>query len=217
MLLLLDNRDSFTFNLVQAFQALGAQVTVRRSHACDLAEVQRLAPELVVVGPGPGSPADAGCSLDVVRGLAGRVPLLGVCLGMQVIGAAYGARIGPARELVHGRAVPVEHDGRGVFRGLPSPLRCTRYNSLAVLEAGLPPALEVSARGPDGDLMGLRHVRLAVEGVLFHPESILSERGERLLASFLAAARDRPVASTTATDPRADDAAPHPRDAAGGA
>lgn len=217
MLLLLDNRDSFTFNLVQAFQTLGAEVVVRRSHDCDVAELQRLAPERVVIGPGPGGPADAGCSLDVVHALAGEVPLFGVCLGLQVIGAAFGGRVGAARELVHGRALPVAHDGRGVFRGLPSPLRFTRYNSLAVLEEGFPSALEVSARWHDGDVMGLRHRELAVEGVQFHPESILSERGEQLLANFLAGAEDRPAASRPATGPSAAAAAPRPRGAAGGA
>jgi len=185
LLLFLDNRDSFTFNLVQAFQARGQDVLVRSSRACDLAEVLRLAPERVVLGPGPGGPADAGSSLEVARGLPQGVPLLGVCLGMQVLAQAFGGRVGRAREPVHGRAVAVEHDGRGLFRGLPSPARFVRYNSLAVLDEGLPPELVVSARAADGDVMGLRHARRPVEGVQFHPESILSEGGERLLENFL--------------------------------
>ena len=214
MLLLLDNRDSFTFNLVQAFQALGASVVVRRSHEIGLEEVRRLAPERIVIGPGPGGPPDAGCSLAVARELAGEVPLLGVCLGLQVIGAAFGARIGPARELVHGRAVPVEHDGRGLFEGLPSPLRATRYNSLAVLEEGWPEGLEVSARSPDGDVMGLRVPGLAVEAVQFHPESILSRGCDRLLAAFLRLVPARAPGSTAARDPRAGGAARRPPGAA---
>jgi len=183
MLLVLDNRDSFTFNLVQALSVLGAQVEVVRADRVTARDVARRAPERILIGPGPGAPRGAGCSIEVIASLA--VPILGVCLGHQALGAAFGARIGRARELVHGRAVAVRHDGRGVFRGLPSPLRCTRYNSLGVLADGLPECLEVSARSDDGDVMGLRHRELPLEGVQFHPESVLSEHGLELLSNFL--------------------------------
>lgn len=185
VILVLDNRDSFTFNLVQSLQGLGAEVAVRRTDAIDVDEVRRLRPERILIGPGPGAPAGAGCSLQVLAALAGDVPILGVCLGHQALGACFGAKIGPALELVHGRAVDVSHDGQGVFRGLASPLACTRYNSLTVLRAGLPDCLEVTAWSDDGDIMGLRHRRFALAGVQFHPESILSREGPRMLANFL--------------------------------
>jgi len=185
VILVLDNRDSFTFNLVQSLQGLGAEVAVRRADAVDVAAVRRLRPERILVGPGPGAPPGAGCSLEVIAELAGEVPILGVCLGHQAIGACYGARIGRAPELVHGRAVEVAHDGHGVFQGLRSPVAFTRYNSLTVLRDDLPACLEVTAWSADGDIMGLRHRTLALEGVQFHPESILSEAGPRLLANFL--------------------------------
>jgi len=185
VILLLDNRDSFTFNLVQSLRGLGAEVVVRRSDAIDAQGVRQLDPERILIGPGPGAPPGAGCSLQVIAELAGEVPILGVCLGHQAIGASFGARIGRAPELVHGRTVEVTHDGQGVFRGLPSPVAFTRYNSLTVLPDEWPDCLEVSARTADGDIMGLRHRTLALEGVQFHPESILSEEGPRLLANFL--------------------------------
>jgi len=185
VILLLDNRDSFTFNLAQALEVLGARVEVREARRTSLASVRRLRPERLVIGPGPGRPEQAALSLELIRTLAPEIPTLGVCLGHQAIGAVFGARVGRARQPLHGRAIPVQHDGRGAFRDLPNPLRCTRYNSLTVLEAELPACLEVSARAEDGDLMGLRHRSWPLEGVQFHPEALLSERGAELLANFL--------------------------------
>jgi anthranilate synthase/aminodeoxychorismate synthase-like glutamine amidotransferase len=185
VLLLLDHRDSFTYNLAQALAALGERVEVRAARSTSLAALRRARPARVVLGPGPGRPEGAELALAVLRELAPSTPVLGVCLGFQVIGLAFGARIARAREPTHGRAVPVEHDGRGLFRGLPSPLAFTRYNSLAVRAEGLPECLEVSARARDGEPMGLRHREWPLEGVQFHPESVLSERGMELLANFL--------------------------------
>jgi anthranilate synthase component 2 len=185
VLLVLDHRDSFTFNLVQAFETLRARVEVREARRTSMATLRRLRPERVVLGPGPGRPEDARLALELLR--AGTdLPILGVCLGHQAIGLCFGARVARAPEPVHGRAVRVEHDGRGLFHGLPTPLCFTRYNSLTVTGDALPDCLEASARAADGDLMGLRHRSLPVEGVQFHPESILSERGLDLLANFLA-------------------------------
>jgi len=160
-------------------------VEVRRSDAIDVAAIRALGPERLLIGPGPGAPAKAGCSLEVVRALSPELPILGVCLGHQAIAAAFGGEIRRAPELVHGRAVAVSHDGHGVFRGLASPLRFTRYNSLTVAAETLPDCFEISATSADGDVMGLRHRELPLEGVQFHPESILSEEGPRLLANFL--------------------------------
>ena len=186
MILVLDNRDSFTFNLVQALLRLGVEVTVRRSQGTTAEEVRLLAPDRILVGPGPGSPAGSGCSLEVIRGLGRTTPVLGVCLGHQAIAAAFGGRVTRARTLVHGGTVEVEHDGQGIFAGLPHPLRSARYNSLTVAEPGIPDCLHVSARAADGDVMGLRHREWPLEGVQFHPESVLSEGGARLLGNFLA-------------------------------
>lgn len=185
MLLLLDHRDSFTYNLAQAFESLGERVEVRPAAQTSLARVRRLRPGRIVLGPGPGRPEAAGLARAVLAELAPELPILGVCLGFQVIGLAAGARIVRAREPMHGRTTAVAHDGRGLFAGLPSPLACTRYNSLAVSARGLPKWLEISARASDGEPMGLRHRQHALEGVQFHPESVLSERGMELLANFL--------------------------------
>lgn len=186
MVLVLDNRCSFTFNLVQALLERGARVEIRRATEIDVDEILGLRPERILVGSGPGRPERAGCSVEVIRRIAPRVPTLGVCLGHQAIGFAFGARISRAPELVHGRTVAIDHDGEGVFRGIESPVRFTRYNSLTVLEEQLPDCLEVTARAEDGDVMGLRHREWPLEGVQFHPESILSEGGSALLANFLA-------------------------------
>jgi len=185
VILLLDHRDSFTFNLVQALEALGARVEVRAARKTSLATLRRLRPSKLVLGPGPGRPEAAELALGALRNVSATLPTLGVCLGFQAIGLAFGGRIARAREPVHGRTVRVTHDGRGLFTGLASPLAFTRYNSLSVLEEGLPNCLEVSARSEDGDLMGLRHREWPVEGVQFHPESVLSERGMELLGNFV--------------------------------
>ncbi|MFN2469852.1 MAG: aminodeoxychorismate/anthranilate synthase component II [Gaiellaceae bacterium] len=185
MILLVDNYDSFTYNLAHLFGALGAEVVVRRNDELDADEAERLAPSHLVVSPGPGRPADAGRTPEILARLAGRVPTLGVCLGHQGLAEVFGGEVGLARELVHGRSTLVRHDGRGIFSGLPQPLEAGRYHSLAVLS--LPAALEVSATAPDGEIMAVRHRELPVEGVQFHPESILTPLGSRLAANFLGA------------------------------
>ncbi len=185
MILVIDNYDSFTYNLVQYFGELGAELRVVRNDALSLDEIAALAPERIVISPGPGTPDDAGISLGLIRAFHATLPVLGVCLGHQAIGQAFGGRVSRARRQMHGKTSEIHHDGRGVFRGLLSPLVATRYHSLAVLEEGLPPDLEVSARAEDGEIMGLRHRRYPVEGVQFHPESILTAQGKVLLRNFL--------------------------------
>lgn len=185
MILLIDNYDSFTFNLYQYLCELGAEVVVRRNDALTVADVRALGPERVVISPGPCTPAEAGISVDLIHELAGEVPILGVCLGHQAIGVAFGGQVVRAPRLMHGKMSRISHDGRGVFTGLPNPFVATRYHSLMVDEASLPADLEVSARSEDGVIMGLRHRRYPVEGVQFHPESILTEAGKDLLANFL--------------------------------
>ena len=185
MLLLVDNYDSFTYNLDQYLAELGEEVAVRRNDRLTLAEVEALAPERIVVSPGPRGPADAGLSVEIIRRFGPEIPTLGVCLGHQCIGYAYGGRIVHAPTLMHGKTSEIHHDGRGVFVGLPTPLVAVRYHSLAVEEATLPDCLEVSARAPDGTIMGLRHREHPVEGVQFHPESILTDCGKELLTNFL--------------------------------
>ena len=185
MLLMIDNYDSFTYNLVQYFGELGAEVKVFRNDEITLDGIAQLAPAHLVISPGPCSPAEAGISVAAIREFGGRIPLLGVCLGHQSIGAAYGGRIIHAKRLMHGKTSPVHHLDRGVFRGLPNPLTCTRYHSLAIERETLPACLEVTAWTEDGEIMGVRHKTLAVEGVQFHPESILTESGHALLKNFL--------------------------------
>jgi anthranilate synthase component 2 len=189
VLLLLDNRDSFTWNLALAVAELGTEVDVRRSDALTWQDAEALAPAAILIGPGPGTPERAGSSLDVLRHLAGRVPILGVCLGHQAISVAYGGRVVRAAHLAHGRAISVQHAQQGVFAGLPSPSWFTVYNSLVVDAEAVPECLEVTAWSEEGEVMGLRHRTLDVEGVQFHPEAILSENGLALLANFLARAR----------------------------
>jgi anthranilate synthase component 2 len=188
MLLMIDNYDSFTFNLVQYLGELGADVRVVRNDAIDLAGIEVLAPDHLMISPGPCDPTQAGISLAAIRAFAGRIPILGVCLGHQAIGEAFGGRIVHAKVLMHGKTSPVHHLGQGVFRALPSPLTCTRYHSLAIERDSLPDTLEITAWTEDGEIMGVRHKSLAVEGVQFHPESILSEHGHDLLRNFLEAA-----------------------------
>jgi anthranilate synthase component 2 len=185
MILLIDNYDSFVFNLARYFERLGQTTHVVRNDAIDVRGVAALKPSAVVLSPGPCTPDEAGCSLDVVRQLAGKMPILGICLGHQAIGAALGGRIVRAAEPVHGRTSPIFHDGRGVFAGLPSPIIGCRYHSLAVERATLPDELEVSAWTADGTIMGLRHRAQCLVGLQFHPESILTDVGYDLLAGFL--------------------------------
>ena len=189
-LLMIDNYDCFTYNLVQYFGELGANVRVYRNDAIGVDQIEALAPDQLVISPGPCTPAEAGVSVEAIRRFAGRIPVLGVCLGHQAIGAAFGGRIVHAKRLMHGKVSPVHHLGEGVFRGLPEPVTCTRYHSLAVERDSLPECLEVTAWTEDGEIMGLRHRELAVEGVQFHPESILTEHGHALLRNFL----EQPVA-----------------------
>ena len=185
MILVLDNYDSFTYNLVQYLGELGATMHVARNDALTVDDVERLEPEAIVISPGPGSPDGAGVSLELIRRFHARVPILGVCLGHQAIGQAFGGTVARARQQMHGKTSSITHDGRGVFAGLPAGFEATRYHSLVVLESGLPDTLEVSARAEDGEIMGLRHRRDPVEGVQFHPESILTAQGKALLRNFL--------------------------------
>ncbi len=190
MLLMIDNYDSFTFNLVQYFGELGEEVRVVRNDEMTLAALRALAPSAIVISPGPGTPDDAGMSLDVLRELAGEVPIFGVCLGHQAIGQAFGGKVVRAKEIMHGKTSMIHHDGQGVFRGLPDPFEATRYHSLVVEQASLPACLEVSAwtQHADGsidEIMGLRHRSLAIEGVQFHPESILTQHGHAMLGNFI--------------------------------
>jgi anthranilate synthase/aminodeoxychorismate synthase-like glutamine amidotransferase len=188
MLLMLDNYDSFTWNLVQYLGELGASVKVVRNDAITLDEVEALQPERIVISPGPCTPNEAGLSVPMIRRFAGKIPLLGVCLGHQAIGQAFGGRIIRAQRVMHGKLSSIVHDGRGVFRGIPSPFTATRYHSLAIERSSLPPVLDVTATSEDGEIMGVRHREFAVEGVQFHPEAILTEHGKKLLANFLAGA-----------------------------
>jgi anthranilate synthase/aminodeoxychorismate synthase-like glutamine amidotransferase len=185
MILLLDNYDSFTYNLYQYLAELGADVRVVRNDQATVEEIERMAPQRIVISPGPGSPSDGGVSIALIERVAGRVPVLGVCLGHQCIGVAFGATVSYAGEIKHGKSSPIEHDGRGVFRGLPSPFDAVRYHSLAIVPETVPECLEVSARSDSGVIMGVRHRQYAIEGVQFHPESILTQEGKRLLRNFL--------------------------------
>ena len=185
MLLMIDNYDSFTYNLVQYFGELGETVAVFRNDAISVEQALALAPQYVVISPGPCTPDQAGISVELIRACAGKIPLLGVCLGHQSIGRAFGGRIVGARELMHGKTSMIHHLDRGVFAGLPNPLRATRYHSLVIERDSLPDCLEVTAWTDDDEIMGVRHKTLAVEGVQFHPESILTEYGHEMLANFL--------------------------------
>jgi len=185
-LLMIDNYDSFTYNLVQYLAELGASLDVRRNDAITLDEIAALAPDGIVISPGPCTPREAGVSVPAIQRFAGSIPLLGVCLGHQAIGAAFGADVVRAGRVMHGKTSPIHHDGRGVFANLPDPFEATRYHSLTIDPATLPPELEKTAWTDQDELMGVRHRTLAVEGVQFHPESILTAEGKRLLGNFLA-------------------------------
>lgn len=189
MIAVIDNYDSFTYNLVQYLGELGAELVVRRNDRVTVAEIEAMHPERIVVSPGPCTPQDAGISIELIRQFAGKVPVLGVCLGHQAIGEAFGGKVVRARHLMHGKTSEIQHDGKTIFAGLPSPLTATRYHSLIVRESDLPSVLEVSAWATDKDgtrtIMGLRHTRLPVEGVQFHPESVLTVQGKALIGNFL--------------------------------
>ena len=195
MLLMIDNYDSFTFNIVQYFGQLGEEVRVVRNDEISLEGIADLAPQRLVISPGPCSPEEAGISVAAIREFAGKLPILGVCLGHQSIGAAFGGRIVHAQKLMHGKTSPVHHIDQGVFRGLPNPLTCTRYHSLAIERSSLPDCLEVTAWTDDGEIMGVRHRTLDVEGVQFHPESILTDCGHALLKNFLDRGARQPAAA----------------------
>ena len=185
MILVIDNYDSFTYNLVQYLGELGEDVEVRRNDEITIEDIEEKLPSRIVISPGPGCPADAGISLSLLTHFAGRVPMLGVCLGHQAIGEAFGGRVVRASKVVHGKASEVLHDGKSIFRELDSPFKAGRYHSLVVERESLPDCLEVSAETPDGVIMGLRHREKHVEGVQFHPESILTPQGKKLLRNFL--------------------------------
>jgi anthranilate synthase/aminodeoxychorismate synthase-like glutamine amidotransferase len=193
MILMIDNYDSFTYNLVQYLGELGADVQVYRNDQITVAEIERLAPEKIVISPGPCTPKEAGISCDAIRHFAGRVPLLGVCLGHQCIGEVFGGEIVRAPALFHGKTSMIYHDGKTIFRGLARPFEATRYHSLVIRRETLPECLEMSAETDDGVIMGVRHRELPVEGVQFHPESILTAEGKRLLANFLSPSPVRPL------------------------
>jgi anthranilate synthase/aminodeoxychorismate synthase-like glutamine amidotransferase len=186
MLLVIDNYDSFTYNLVQYLGELGEQIEVRRNNQVTVDEIEsKLKPARILISPGPGTPDDAGVSMKVIESFAGRVPLLGVCLGHQAIGQVFGGRVVRAPQPCHGKSSPVQHDGKTIFAGLEQSFSAGRYHSLIVEDNNLPSCLEVSARTPDGLIMGLRHREMKVEGVQFHPESIMTTEGKKLLANFL--------------------------------
>lgn len=190
MLLMIDNYDSFTYNLVQYFAELGAEVEVQRNDKLTISDIETLNPELIVISPGPCTPNEAGISLDVIHQFAGKKPILGVCLGHQAIGQAFGGNVVHARQIMHGKTSPVHHNNVGVFKGLNNPLQATRYHSLVIKKETLPDCFEVTAwtENPDGsidEIMGVRHKTLPIEGVQFHPESILTEQGHQLLKNFL--------------------------------
>ncbi len=185
MILLIDNYDSFTFNLAQYLGQMGQNVEIRRNDQITLDEIEVLHPERIIISPGPCTPKEAGISVPLIRRFAGKIPILGVCLGHQAIGAAFGGRVVRAKKIMHGKTSEIKHDSKTIFRGLPQPFVATRYHSLIVDRKSLPRALEISAESDDGIIMGLRHRKLRIEGVQFHPESVLTDAGFQLLKNFL--------------------------------
>ena len=185
MILMIDNYDSFTYNLVQYLGVLGSEVEVHRNDKITLDEIESMKPERIVISPGPGTPQSAGITISMIERFHPKVPILGVCLGHQAIGAAFGGRVLHAARIMHGKTSEISHDGRGVFRDLPDPITATRYHSLAVERKSLPSCLEVSAEAEDGEIMGLRHQEYPVEGIQFHPESILTKEGMNILKNFI--------------------------------
>ncbi len=190
MIFVLDNYDSFTYNLVQYLGEMGQEIVVRRNDQVTINEIEALAPERILVSPGPCTPQDAGISIELIKHFAGKVPIFGVCLGHQAMGAAFGGEVIRARQLMHGKTSMIEHDGRTIFRGVPSPMEATRYHSLIVSDKGFPRDLEITAHTTDSSgnkvIMGLRHKRYPIEGVQFHPESVLTSHGKQLIRNFLA-------------------------------
>ena len=185
MILVIDNYDSFTYNLVQYLGELGAELKTYRNDKITIDEIKKLAPDKIVISPGPGYPKDAGISIPVIKEFAGKVPILGVCLGHQAIGEAFGGKIVQAKRFMHGKTSPIHHDGKTIYKGLPNPFTATRYHSLLVERASLPECLEISAWTDKDEIMGIRHKEFKVEGIQFHPESILTTEGKKLLKNFL--------------------------------
>jgi anthranilate synthase/aminodeoxychorismate synthase-like glutamine amidotransferase len=204
MLLLIDNYDSFTYNLYQYLSELGARVEVVRNNKVTVNGIETMAPERIIISPGPSTPQQAGISNDVIRHFGGRVPLLGVCLGHQCIGHTYGGTVAGAAKIMHGKSSLIHHLNQGVFAGMPNPFPAIRYHSLAIQREGLPDCLEVTAWSDDGEIMGIRHRQFQVEGVQFHPESFMTEKGKTLLRNFLESAR-RVLTGSPANQPRSND------------
>jgi anthranilate synthase component 2 len=185
MYLMIDNYDSFTYNLVQYFGELGADLSVYRNDAISIAEIKKMKPEKIIISPGPGRPDTAGVSVDIIKNFAGVIPLLGVCLGQQAIGYAYGGKIVGAKQLMHGKTSMIHHNGKGIFKGIENPFEATRYHSLVIERSSLPKELEITAWTDDQEIMGIQHQTLPVWGVQFHPESILTAAGKQLLQNFI--------------------------------
>jgi para-aminobenzoate synthetase component 2 len=186
MILVIDNYDSFTFNLVQYLGEIGEEVTVRRNDEITLEEIEAMAPDHILISPGPCTPNEAGISLDLIDNFKGKIPIMGVCLGHQAIGQVFGGEVVRAERLMHGKTSPIHHDGKSIFEGIPTPYTATRYHSLIVRKESLPNCLEISAETPEGEIMALRHKEYAIEGVQFHPESIITDHGKQLLKNFVA-------------------------------